>query len=210
VETIFGANIQLPVGSLSDQAIASTAAIDPTKMAQRPLQRFSVQWTHFRIWDSLNTNPVGAAATDDLALITGTWASAATTINSGDCKAATTTRRIGFFISIPDNYQDGETVTLRIRAGMATTVASTSCFIDAEAYTRTGVAAGLTADLVTTAQQSMNALTAGDYDFQLNPTSLDPGMLLEFRLSVLCTDVATATAVIPTIYAVDLYVDTRG
>jgi hypothetical protein len=56
----------------------------------------------------------------------------------------------------------------------------------------------------------MNSLTPADFDFQINPSLLDPGMLLEIRLGIAYADVATGTAVTPTIYGVDLLVDTRG
>jgi ATP-dependent exoDNAse (exonuclease V) beta subunit len=40
--------------------------------------------------------------------------------------------------------------------------------------------------------------------------SVDPGQLLECRLSISCNDTATATAVTPAIYKVSLLADTRG
>lgn len=206
---ISGVLIQLPTGSITDATVSGSAAIDASKMAQRPLQKFTVPWTSFRVWDAYATNPPSSASADDLALITGTWLTNAAKVNAGDVKTLSGTRRVIAFVPVPDNYQDGETVTLRIRAGMETTVASSSCTVDAEAIVRNGSGVA-SADLVTTAAQSINSLTAADYDFQLNPSLLDPGMLLEIRLSIAYTDVATGTAVTPTIYGVDLLVDTRG
>jgi hypothetical protein len=206
---ITGVFLQLPTGSLTDQTISGTAAIDPTKMAQRPLQKFTIPWSSFRVWDAYASLPPSTASADDLALTTGTWLTNAAHITAGDVKTLSSTRYIIAFVPVPDNYQDGETVTLRIRAGMATTVASSSCTIDAEAIVRNGSGVA-SADLVTTAAQSMNSLTPADFDFQLNPSLLDPGMLLEIRLGIAYADVATGTAVTPTIYGVDLLVDTRG
>ena len=202
--------LQLPFGCITDQTIAPTAAIDATKMAQRALQKFNIPWSYFRVWDAYHLLPVSTAAADDLALITGTWLTNAASLNAGSVQNTNSIRRIGFMVPIPDNYQDGETVTLRIRAGMVTTIASASCTVDVEAIVRTGTGSAASADLVTTAAQGMNSLTAGDYDFQLNPALIDPGMLLEVRLSISYNDVATGTNVIPTIYAVDMLVDTRG
>jgi hypothetical protein len=206
---ITGVFLQLPTGSITDQTIAGTAALDPTKMAQRPLQKFTIPWSAFRVWDAYASLPPSTAGTDDLALTTGTWLTNAARITAGDVKTLSGTRYAIVFVPVPDNYQDGETVTLRIRAGMATTIASSVCTIDAEAIVRNGSGVA-SADLVTTAAQSMNSLTPADFDFQLNPSLLDPGMLLEIRLAIAYTDVATATAVTPTIYGVDLLVDTRG
>jgi hypothetical protein len=111
-------------------------------------------------------------------------------------------------IPIPSNYEDGQTIQLRIRAKMETTVADNSCTIDAEAYI--GADGSLGSDLVTTPAGSMNSLSAANYDFTINATGVDPGDLLEVRLSIASNDAATATAVTPAIYSVSLLCDTRG
>lgn len=204
--------LALPPGSIGGTTLSGNAEILHSQMRQRVLQAFPVPWTQFRVWDAWHTNPVGTAGTDDLALSTGalTASGAAGTINAGDCKnLGATTRRIACFVQVPDHYDDGETIQLRIRAAMATTVASTSCTVDAEAFV-VGTGATVGSDLVTTAATSMNTLTVTDYDFALNAASVDPGMLLEVRLTIVCNDTATATAVTPTIYAVRLLCDTRG
>jgi hypothetical protein len=56
----------------------------------------------------------------------------------------------------------------------------------------------------------MNSLTAANYDFTINATGVDPGDLLEVRISIAASDTATATAVTPAIYSVSLLCDTRG
>lgn len=209
---ISGVLLALPAGSLNGSTLSGNAEIQHTQLRQRVLQTFPVPWTQFRVWDAWHTNPVGTAGTDDLALSTGALvgSGAAGTINAGDCKnLGATTRRIACFVPIPDHYDDGETIQLRIRAAMATTVASTSCTVDAEAFV-VGVGATVGTDLVTTAAQSMNSLTVTDYDFTINAASVDPGMLLEVRLTIAVSDTATATAVTPTIYSVELLCDTRG
>jgi hypothetical protein len=113
-----------------------------------------------------------------------------------------------FSIPIPPNYDDGETIQVRIRAAMETTLASTSCTVDLEAVV--GSSGTPTADLVTSVAQSMNSLTAANFDFTINAASVDPGQLLECRLSISCNDTATATAVTPAVYKVSLLADTRG
>jgi hypothetical protein len=91
---------------------------------------------------------------------------------------------------------------------METTLSDGTCTIDAEAYIAND--ATLTSDLVATAAQSMNSLTAANYSFTLSSGSIDPGDLLEVRLTVACVDSSTATAVTPAIYEVALLCDTRG
>jgi hypothetical protein len=91
---------------------------------------------------------------------------------------------------------------------METTVADVSCTIDAEAYIAND--GTLTSDLVTTSATSMNSLTVANYEFTLSSGSIDPGDLIEVRLSIACNDAATATAVTPVVYEVALVADTRG
>lgn len=195
-------------GTLTNNDIAATANIEHTKLRQRVLSEFRIDLARFRVWDAINTNPVSSAAADDLA-ITQTWGSSQARITAGDCKAlGATTRRLFFSIPVPFNYDDGETIQIRFRAKMETTIADTSCTIDCEAYI--GNDGTLTSDLVTTAAQSMNSLTPSNFDFTLTPGSIDPGDLLECRLSITCNDAATATAVTPLVYEVSLLADTKG
>ena len=206
--TLTNVSIILPDGGISNVDLSANANIEPSKMAQRTFAEYHVPWTAFRVWDAITTNPISAAANDDLGLVTGTWGSAVNKITAGDCKAATVTRRIYLSVPVPPNYDDGETIRLRVRAKMETTLSDTSCTIDAEAYINND--GTLTSDLVSTAAQSMNSLTAANYDFTLSSGSIDPGDLIEVRLTVACVDAATATAVTPAIYEVALLCDTRG
>jgi hypothetical protein len=147
--------------------------------------------TQARVWDATQTNLPATPASDDLGIITGTWGTNPIRITAGDVKAlGSTTRRLYLAIPIPSNYEDGQTIQLRIRAKMETTVADVSCTIDAAA--------------------SMNSLSAANYDFTINATGVDPGDLLEVRISIASNDAATATAVTPAIYSVSLLCDTRG
>ena len=206
--TLTNVQITLPDGGISNVDIAANANIETTKMEQRVLAEYHVPIDAFRVWDALTTNPVSAAASDDLGLVTGTWGSAVNKITAGDCKAATTTRRIYFSVPVPPNYDDGQTIQLKVRAKMETTLSDGTCTIDAEAYVAND--GTLTSDLVATAAQSMNSLTAANYNFTLSSGSIDPGDLLEVRLTIACVDSATATAVTPAIYEVALLCDTRG
>jgi hypothetical protein len=207
--TIQEVTIVLPAEVITNYTIAGNADIAVTKIAQRVLAESVIPLTQARTWDAVQTNLPGTPASDDLGIITGTWGTNPIRITAGDVKAlGSTTRRLYLAIAIPANYEDGQTIQLRIRAKMETTVADTSCTIDAEAYV--GADGSLGSDLVTTSAQSMNSLTAANYDFTINPTGVDPGDLLEVRLSIASNDAATATAVTPAIYSISLLCDTRG
>jgi hypothetical protein len=199
----------LPPEVITNYTIAGNADIATTKLAQRVLAESIVPLTQARTWDSVAVNLPASAASDDLGLVSGTFGTNPARITAGDVKAlGATTRRLYLAIPIPANYEDGQTIQLQIRAKMETTVADVSCTIDAEAYV--GADGALGSDLVTTAAQSMNSLSAAAYTFTINATGVDPGDLLEVRLSISSNDAATATAVIPAIYSIALLCDTRG
>ena len=167
MSTIPGVILTIPDQTLTNNDIAGNANIATSKMAQRVLAESVVPVHSFRVWDAVASNPVSAAANDDLGLVTGTWATNPVRLTGGDMKAlGATTRRIYFSIPIPANYDDGETIQIRVRAKMETTVADVSCTVDLEAYVGSSGAVG--SDLVTTAAQSMNSLTAANFDFTIN------------------------------------------
>jgi len=207
--TVPNVAIILPPEVITNYTIAGNADIATTKLAQRALAESIVPLTQARTWDAVATNLPASAASDDLGLVSGTWGTDPARITAGNVKTlGATTRRLYLAIPIPANYEDGQTIQLRIRAKMETTVADVACTIDAEAYV--GADGTLGSDLVTTAAQSMNSLSAANYDFTVNATGVDPGDLLEVRLSISSNDAATATAVTPAIYSIALLCDTRG
>jgi hypothetical protein len=199
----------LPPEVITNYTIAGNADIATTKLAQRVLAESIVPLTQARTWDAVATNLPAAAASDDLGLTTGTFGTNPARVTAGNVRTiGATTRRLYLAIPIPANYEDGQTIQLQIRAKMETTVADVSCTIDAEAYVGADGAVG--SDLVTTAAQSMNSLSAASYTFTIDATGVDPGDLLEVRLSISSNDAATATAVTPAIYSIALLCDTRG
>lgn len=206
--TVQDVTMILPPEVITNYTIAGNADIATTKLAQRVLAESVIPFTSLRVWDAVASNLPSAAAADDLGLVTGTWATNPVRVTAGDVKTTGSTRRLYFAVPIPANYEDGQTIQVRIRAKMETTVADTSCMIDLEAYV--GTSGTLGSDLVTTAAQSMNSLTAASYDFTINPIGVDPGDLLECRLSIAYNDAATATAVTPAVYKIALLCDTRG
>jgi hypothetical protein len=207
--TIPDVTMILPPEVITNYTIAGNADIATTKLAQRVLAESIIPLTQARTWDSVAVNLPAAATSDDLGLVSGTFGTNPARITAGDVKAlGPTTRRLYLAIPIPANYEDGQTIQLQIRAKMETTVADVSCTLDAEAYVGADGAVG--SDLVTTAAQSMNSLSAAAYTFTINATGVDPGDLLEVRLSISSNDAATATAVTPAIYSIALLCDTRG
>ncbi len=182
-----------------------------SELLQEDLAVYPVNLTHLRVWDALQTVLPGTAASDDLAISGGTYGTNNVYINAGDLKAAgATTRRARFVVALPPEYVAGQTVKIRVSAGMLTTAADTSCTVDLEAYVsgRDNTIDG--SDLVTTSATTMNSTSFADKDFVVTETALTPGDELDVRISIACNDAATVTAVTPAIGAIELLADIKG
>jgi hypothetical protein len=196
-------------GSLTNTHINANAAIDRTKLATDSLKKFVVPFTDLRVWDAMQTNLPGTAASDDLALIGGTFGTNSPMIKTSDAKATTVTQRARFMVSLPAEYVADGSVRIRLHAGMGTTVSDTTATVDIEAY-ESNKEGGISSDLCSTAAQSINSLTLADKDFTITDTSLAPGDWLDVRVTIAITDSATATAVLGVIGSIELLCDIIG
>lgn len=185
---------------------ASTTTLR-SALGQDDLQPYPILIRDFRVWDSPGTNAVVATgANDDLAIVYNTFLTEGPSIETGDVKNGNSARKIGFQFAVPPEYVAGQTLTLRIHAGMKTTVAGTSCTVDAQVAR----SADPTVDICATAAQSINSLTAADKDFTLTPTDVVPGDLLDVVLTITYVDAVNGTAVIGKIYSVTILADIKG
>lgn len=185
-------------------AIQSTRAT----WSQEDATVYPVRVTELRVWDAPSTVAVAAtAANDDLAVVYNTFGTAAPTVETGDLKnAGATSRKVGFQFALPVEYVAGETITLRINAGMKTTVASASATLDAEVTNQDDA----TTDICATAAQSINSLTAANKDFTITPTNCAAGDLLDVVLTMAVNDSGTGTAVIGKINSIQMLLDVKG
>lgn len=180
--------------------------ITRTWIAENSNAEFPVRLDNLRVWDDLASLLPGTASSDDLAVIEGTFGTDAPTVQTSDAKVSTTTQRTRFQFALPDNYVSGATLTLRVRAGMVTTVSDTTATLDAECYVYDDDGA-VGSDVCTTSAQSINSLTKANYSFTITPTGLTAGDTLDIRLTIAITDGATGTAVIGEISKIALLVD---
>lgn len=183
-----------------------------SSLEEDALSVYVIPLTEMRVWDSRATVLPAAALNDDMGLITGTFGTDIATLQSIDFKAGATDEKCAFHFRLPVEYVSGATITVRLRAGMVTTISDQGaggCTVDVECYEsdRDGAVG---ADLCATAAQNMNVLVHADKDFTITPTTLAAGDLLDFRLSFAGTDVATGTAVIAEISQVELLLDVKG
>lgn len=173
------------------------------------LDSYPVDLQSLRIWDAFQTL-LGTAGTDDLGITAGVFGTGCPNVTAGDVKTTSGTRYARTFIQLPMEYAQGESVTIACWAGMVTTVASGSATLDIEVY-KAGLNALKTgSDLYAGAAISLNSTTFAELSFSLTATALNPADWLDVRFAITWVDAATATAVIPTIAAIELQVDTKG
>ena len=149
-----------------------------------------------KVWDAPLSSLPTTSANDDLGITVGTWGTSAPVIQTSDLKAAGATSRYARFQWVVPKGFDTVTPSLKLRLNgdMDTTVADTSAVIDAVVYKNSG--ASISADLCTTAAQSINSLTPADKDFVITSSGLSEGDVLDIRVVITVTDAATGTAVV--------------
>lgn len=138
-------------------------------------------------------SPLGTAATTAIGIVTGAIGTAFPVLQTADLKNTTTAAVARFRYTLPPNYVSGGAITIVANAQMITTVASNSAAttVDFRAFKN-----GAGSDIVATAAQSADLLTAANYSFTVTPTGLVAGDTLDIEPKYTITDVATGTAVI--------------
>lgn len=194
---------------LSDNGLTG---IDRVDLTQENLTPFDLPPETWRIYDNMDALlPDPPTTGDDIGIVSGTFGTATPSLQTRDVKAVGAAphyaRRM---VQLPHNYIAGETVTIRLHAGMVTTVADVSATVDVEAYKSNNEGAVSGSDLCATAATTCNSLTAADKDFTITPTSLSPGDWLDVRIAIHVNDAATGTAVKGMIGRVQLLCDTKG
>jgi hypothetical protein len=195
--------------SIVNSHVSPNAQIARSKLEQNTFADYVVNWAALRVWDAFQTNLPGTAASDDLAVITGTWGTNAVTVRTSDAKQTTVTQRAVFLFTLPPEFDAAESVRIRVRAGMVTTVSDGTATVDIEAHEWDGDGA-VGADLCTTVAQSINSLTKADKDFTITSTDLAAGDVIAVRVTIAITDAATGTVVLGEISKVSVQLDIRG
>jgi len=201
--------ITYPDGFIVNNMVSNSAGIETTKLETRTAQVFPIPLTAGKVWDSVDSNLPSAAANDDLGIITGTWGTDSPTIQAGDIGGTNSTRYGVWEVPVPQNYKDGDTFIIRVRGGMLTTVADTSCTVDLEVYAADGSGA-VGSDLCQTSATTINSLTFANVDFTMDNTGIDPGDRLLVRMAVAYNDSGDAGVMTPEISNMEVRCSTRG
>lgn len=165
----------------------------------------------FRVWDAYQT-PLGTAANDDLGITAGAFGTGCPYLTGGDQKnnLGTVPRYGRTQFTLPREYLAGGSITIRLAAGMLTTVASAAAIVDVQTFlcARTTLASG--SDLVTTAAQSCNSLTFAEFSFTLTQTSRAPGDVLDIMINTSVNDTGTGTVVTAAIAMAEVIIQVKG
>jgi len=197
-------------GSIPGTALQAAADVLRSQLKQEQ-KLFGIGLETWRIWNSASNAVLpNTSATDDLGFIVGAFTSASHVIRTYDVKTvgATNLYARNQYI-LPPEYDDGESISLRVYAQMVTTAADVSCTLDLVAYQHDNEA-GIGSDLVSTSATSINTLAGAYYDFLVTPTGLTAGDTLDLRLDVAPNDGAGGTAVIAEIGFTGMLLDIRG
>ena len=182
--------------------------IPKSKLTQQDLVELQIPFTNLRVWDNLASLLPGTAATDDLAIVTGTFGTGAPTVRTSDSQSISVTQYARFQLPISNDYVLGETMQIRVRGGMITTIADTSATVDLEVYVNSGDGA-VGSDLCTTSATTINSLTKANVDFSITTSGLAAGDILDCRLTIAIVDSATGTVVIGELSKLSLLRDIR-
>jgi len=198
-------------GNLRVSGTVSPALSKSNILEMAELQCFTIPMSAWREHDDYATNldgtPVGGA---HLGCVGGTHGTNAPSLKTDDCGGNGAEEH--FYaraeIPLPWEYVAAQTVTIRVHAGMLTTVCSESATVDLQVY-KSGEDSTSTGDLYAGAAKDMNSLVFADLDFALTATTLSPGDLLDVLLDVLVDDDGDAGAMYGCVGSVQLLCDVR-
>jgi hypothetical protein len=182
----------LDLGSISQ----ITGTLPRASLTQQTQQKYDLPLQNFVVHDAPATKLPTAAATDDFGCTGATYGTNAIYLITLDEKnnagAHAVYGRTTYML--PPEYVAGQTVQIVLVAGANTTVASTTMTVDVEAC-KVGTDGTVGADLVQTAAQACNNLTAAAKTFTLDASGLSAGDKLDIRVAITTNDTATVTAV---------------
>ena len=139
----------------------------------------------------------------------GTHGTNAPSLQTPDCglNGAATSYYARGELQLPAEYVAGQSVEIRLHAGMLTTVADTTATLDVAAY-KSDEDETSTGDLCATAATNMNSISFADIDFTITPATLSPGDLLDVLITVAVED-NSANIVKACVGSVQLLCDVR-
>jgi predicted RecA/RadA family phage recombinase len=186
----------------------SLNSVDGSGDASQDLAPYTIPLTSLRVHDAMATNLPATAGNDDMGLITGTPGTDAPTLQGVDFGGTATDEKGAFEFQLPPEYRAGETITVRVRGAMLTTVSDGTATVDVECW-KAGDDGAAGSDICATAAQSINSLTPANKDFTITPTGLVAGDRLIVRVSFAGSDTGNAGVMIPEISKLQVLLDIK-
>ena len=100
--------LDLTDASINHNDFKTDTAIPRSKLAQDTFQPYVITPDMLRVHDDLASLLPGTAASDDLAVIEGTFGADLPTVQTSDAKATTVTQRARFLFPLPPEYDAGD------------------------------------------------------------------------------------------------------
>jgi hypothetical protein len=144
-----------------------------------------------------------------MGLITGTPGTDVPTLQGVDFGGTSTDEKAAFEFVLPPEYDAGETITVRVRAAMLTTISDGTATVDVECW-KAGDDGAAGSDICATAATTINSLTPGNKDFTITPTGLAAGDRLIIRLAFAGSDTGNLGVMIPEISKLSVLLDIKG
>lgn len=143
-----------------------------------------------------------------LKMVSGTHGAATPKLSTADFAGASGTQGLRFLYEIPQNYEDGKSISVRVRAKWDTDVADGTNNLDVRAFLSDGMGGITGSDKCQTAVQNPTA-TAAYYTFVLSPTGLVAGDVLDIVVDWAIVDTA-GVSVIGFLGRLDVLLQTQG
>ena len=152
----------------------------------------------------------GTPTENSLMVVGGTHGTDAPSLQTPDVSdnGGATTYTARGEIALPWEYVASGSVTLRLNAGMLTTVTSGATTVDVEVFESDRDSTS-TGDICTTAAASMNSLSFADLDFTITGTNLAAGDLLDVKITVSANDATDVGIMNACIGSIQLLCDVR-
>ncbi len=137
----------------------------------------------------------------------GTFGSASPLVVGESASAASKTDVCRFSFALPQEYQAGQAISLKVKAAVSA-LPHVGATLAVAIYAGDG-AGGASAQLVTTSAQPLTA-TMTVLTFAITSTALVPGQVLDCELTGVCNDTGGTTGAVIQIGSVQFSVDARG
>jgi hypothetical protein len=193
--------------SKASPRVTPVSTVNRADLVQDDAEIYNLPLFRFR----KNTGAVLAAAGDGtyLGCAWGTHGTDGPYLVGTACNNASQTETARILFELPPEYQDGQTVTIRVHAHVDTTPLTVSATVDIQCYETDGEKA-VGADLCATAAQDCNASAWADFDFTITPTGLAAGDILDIEITAAGDDSGGAVNKSIEIGAVQVLLDIKG